>query len=317
MLVFYILLFIVSSFLLAFSGTMVVGSLISIARHLKWREFVVGFFIMAIATSAPNLFVGINAALRGIPQLSFGDVVGGNVVDLTLAIALAALVGNGISAESKMVQTSALFTLLIAVLPILLSLDGKLGQIDGLVLILAFLIYAVWLFATEDRFHKVYKKEEKKSKLWKSASLLVLSIILLIIGSQGVVNSSFFFAKTLGIPIGMIGILIVGLGNALPEIYFGIVSAKKGESWLVLGDLMGSVINSATLVLGIVVLICPITITDFSPYLVARIFMVISAIFFLIFIRSGKKITKKEAFFLLGIYIAFLISEVFLRRLVA
>jgi len=292
----------------------VVDSLISIARRLKWREFVVGFFIMAIATSTPNLFVGINAALRGIPQLSFGDVVGGNVVDLTLALALAALIAKGIPAESKMVQTSSLFTILIAFLPLLLSLDGKLGRVDGLILILAFLIYAVWLFATEDRFHKVYRKEQKKQKLWKSIFLLILSIILLIIGSQGVVSSSFFFAKALGVPIGMIGILIVGLGNALPEIYFGIVSAKKGESWLVLGDLMGSVINCATLVLGIVVLISPITITDFSPYLIARIFLIISAVFFLIFIKSDKKITRKEAFFLLGIYIVFLLSEIFLKR---
>lgn len=291
-----------------------VDSLISIARRLKWREFVVGFFIMAIATSAPNLFVGINAALRGIPQLSFGDVVGGNVVDLTLALALAALVAKGIPAESKMVQTSSLFTILIAFLPLLLSLDGKLGRVDGLILILAFLIYAVWLFATEDRFHKVYRKEQKKQKLWKSIFLLILSIILLIIGSQGVVSSSFFFAKALGVPIGMIGILIVGLGNALPEIYFGVVSAKRGESWLVLGDLMGSVINCATLVLGIVVLISPITITDFSPYLIARIFLIISAVFFLIFIKSDKKISRREAYILLGTYIAFLLSEIFLRH---
>lgn len=316
MAIFYIFIFIISSCLLAFSGTLVVDSLIGIARQLKWREFVVGFFIMAIATSTPNLFVGINAALRGIPQLSFGEVVGGNVVDLTLALALAALVakGKGISAESKMVQTSSLFTILIAFLPLLLSLDGQLGRIDGLILILAFLIYAVWLFATEDRFHKVYGEEQKKQKLWKSIYLLILSIILLIIGSQGVVSSSLFFAKTLGVPIGMIGILIVGLGNALPEIYFGIVSAKRGESWLILGDLMGSVINCATLVLGIVVLISPITITDFSPYLIARIFLIISAVFFLIFIKSDKKISHREAYILLGTYIAFLLSEIFLRH---
>ena len=314
MTVFYTFVFIISFCLLAFSGTLVVNSLIGIARQLKWREFVVGFFIMAIATSAPNLFVGINAALRGIPQLSFGDVVGGNVVDLTLAIALAALIGNGIPAKSKMVQTSSVFTILIAVLPLLLSLDGKLGRIDGLILILAFLIYAVWLFATEDRFHKVYRKKQENEKPWKSILLLFLSTILLIIGSQGVINSSLFFTKALGIPIGIIGILIVGLGNALPEIYFGIVSAKKGESWLVLGNLMGTVINCTTLVLGIVVLISPITIADFSPYLIARIFLMISAVFFLIFIKSDKKITRREAYILLGVYIAFLVSEIFLKH---
>ncbi|MDP3093362.1 MAG: sodium:calcium antiporter [bacterium] len=314
MLFFHILIFVASSLLLAFSGNIVVDNLISLAKRLKWREFVVGFLIMAIATSLPNLFVGVNAALRGIPELSFGDVVGGNVVDLTLVTSLAVLVSGGIIAESRMVQTSSLFTLLIAVLPLLLSLDGQLGRIDGLVLILAFFLYAAWLFATEDRFHKVYGGKEKKQGFGKSVFLLIASLVLLVIGSQGMVTSALFFAEFLGMSIGLIGILIVGLGNCMPEIYFSIISAKKGQSWLILGDLMGSVINCATLVLGIVVLISPIIITDFSPYLMARIFLVISAVFFLVFLRSGKKITRKEAFFLLGIYIAFLLSEIFLRR---
>ena len=314
MLLFHILIFIASSLLLAFSGNLVVDNLIILAKRLKWREFVVGFLIMAIATSLPNLFVGLNAALRGIPELSFGDVVGGNVADLTLVTSLAVLVSGGIIAKSRMVQTSSLFTLLIALLPLLLSLDGQLGRIDGLILILAFFLYAAWLFSTEERFSKVYGRGEKGKSLWKNIFLLAASFIMLIAGSQGVVISALFFAKSLGVAIGLIGILIVGLGNCMPEIYFSVISAKKGQSWLILGDLMGSVINCATLVLGIVALISPINIVDFSPYFLARVFLVISAVFFLVFLRSGKKITRKEAFFLLGIYIVFLLSEIFLRR---
>ncbi len=313
MLLFYILIFIASSLLLAFSGTLVVDSLISIARHLKWREFVVGFLIMAAATSLPNLFVGINAALRGIPQLSFGDVVGGNVIDLTLVIGLAALMANGLPTGSRMVQSSSLFTILIALLPLLLSLDGKLNRIDGVILILAFVFYAGWLFSTDERYRKVYQDREKQGSFLKNLTIFAISIFMLVLGSQGVVSSAMFFAQNLKVAIGLIGILIVGLGNCLPEIYFSLASAKKGQSWLVLGDLMGSVINCATLVLGIVVLISPITITDFSPYLLARIFLIASSLFFLLFIRSDKKLSHKEALFLLGIYIVFLLSEIFLR----
>jgi cation:H+ antiporter len=314
MLLFYIFIFIVSSVLLAVSGSLVIDSLAGVARHLKLREFVVGFIIMSLATSAPNIFVGVNAALRGIPELSFGDVVGGNVVDLTLVLALAVLLAGGITTESRMVQTSSIFTIAIATLPLILSWDGQLDRIDGLSLILAFFLYSTWLFSSQERFRKSYAGRPKSRKAFgKNVFLLLLSLALLILGSQGMVSSALFFAQTLNWPIGLIGVLIVGLGNCLPEIYFSFVSARKGESWMILGDLMGSVITCATLVLGIVVLIHPIRMTDFSPFILARIFLVVACAFFLIFLRSGQRITTKEAMVLLGIYVAFLLSEIFLR----
>ena len=78
---------------------------------------------------------------------------------------------------------------------------------------------------------------------------------------------------------------------------------------------MGSIIAPATLVLGIVVLICPIQIPDFSPFVIARLFLIISAFFFFIFLRTGKKITRREAIFLLGIYVAFVLSEILINSI--
>jgi len=314
MVLFYVLVFFVSALLLAVSGGLVVDGLVGVAKKLGWREFVVGFIIMSLATSLPNLFVGINSALRGIPELSFGDVVGGNVVDLTLVMALATLLAGEISTQSRMVQSSSVFTLAIALLPMLLSLDGDLNRIDGAILILTFFFYSFWLFASEDRFRKVYDGAAKARKsFFQHVFFLALGLVFLVLGSQGMVSSASFFAGSLSLPIGLIGILIVGLGNCLPEIYFSLVSARRGESWLVLGDLMGSVITCATLVLGVVILIHPFQIADFSPYYLARAFLIVSTVFFLLFTKSNAKITQREALFLLGIYIAFLLSEVFLR----
>src|SRR3990172_8556580 len=139
MIIFYISIFIASCGLFYFASDWVVGSLVKVARFLEWREFTVAFLVMAFAASLPNLFVGISSALHGIPQLSFGDVVGGNVVDMTLAIALAVLfTKNGVVAESRMVQTTAVFTMVIAFLPLLLIFDGILSRADGLVLIGAY-----------------------------------------------------------------------------------------------------------------------------------------------------------------------------------
>ena len=314
-----ILIFLVSCLALPWLGSMLVGALINIARFLKWREFIVAFFIVAFAACLPNLFVDINAAIHKIPQLAFGDVVGGNMVDLSLVIALAALLARGsLPAESKMVQTSALFTAGIALLPLLLIMDGNLSRGDGLVLIFAFLVYVFWLFSKEERFKKFYEGYEKKPTLGVSGFIInlvkiILFLVLLLLASQGIVKSAEFFSSAFKIPISTIGILVVGLGNCFPEMYFSIVSARKNQGWMILGDIMGSVIICATLVLGIVVLISPFEIPDFSPFAIARIFTIIAAFFFLFVIRTGQKITKKEGIFLLFLYIVFLITEIFFR----
>jgi cation:H+ antiporter len=108
----------------------------------------------------------------------------------------------------------------------------------------------------------------------------------------------------------MVGVLIIGVGSALPEIYFAVISARKDEGWMILGNLMGAVIVPATLVLGIIALICPIRIADFSPFLIARIFLIISTLFFFFFIKTDRHLSKKEAFILMGIYIVFILIEI-------
>jgi len=333
----WLFIFIISCSVLFWSGSRLIKGLIRMARYLALREFVLAFFVMAFAGTLPNLFVGINSALHKIPQLSFGEIVGGNVIDLTLAVGLAILIGNtAIPVRSKMVQTSTIFTAVIAVLPLVLILDGSLGRADGLILLLAFALYIFWLFSKEERFRKVYKgnknghkprpgiiaflrnKKEPKSirrfkAFLKDSRMIIVYLILLSAASWGVVQSAQVFSDTLSISLPIVGILIVGLGNALPETYFAIISARKRQTWLILGNLMGSVIVSATLVLGIVVLISPIQNIDFSPFAIARIFLIISAVFFLIVVRTDQKITKKEALLLIAIYILFLLAEIFLK----
>jgi len=314
----HILIFVGSCLLLFWSGKLLIGALVRIARFLEWREFVVAFIIIAIAASIPNLFVGITSALYGIPELSFGDIVGGNLVDLTLAVALAAFFAGGLQAGSRMVQTSAVLTMIIAILPLLLVLDGVLGRGDGLILILTFFLYIFWLFSKKERFSKLYDGKElsiiKEFKIFiKDLFRLVLGIVILLVAAQGMVKSASFFSEALNLPLALVGILIIGLGNAIPETYFAIIAARKAKNWMILGDIMGSVISAATLVLGIVALISPIVIVDFSPFAIARFFLIISAIFFLFFVRTDKRLTKKEALFLLSLYITFVVVEVLAR----
>jgi cation:H+ antiporter len=161
-----------------------------------------------------------------------------------------------IPAESRMVQQSAIFTAVIAVLPLLLIFDGQVSRIDGIILLLAFAIYSWWIFSKEERFKKVYFKTTKKIKsksleftiFLKNIAKLIIILVLLLAASQVVIDTANFFANAFGISLALIGILIIGLGNCFPEAYFSIISAKKKQGWMILGDLLGSVIMCSTLV---------------------------------------------------------------------
>jgi len=311
----YLSIFILSFFILAYSSKKLVGSLTILSKFLGWKEFVVAFFTMALAATIPNLSVGISSALHKIPEFSFGEIIGGNIIDLTLAMALAILIsGRGLRLASKTVQGTAIFTLLLALLPMVLVIDREISRGDGLILIFAFLVYSSWLFGRRDRFSKVYNKMEQRlsfKEVLGHVLRILGSIILLLLAAEGIVRSATYFSIFLNLPLVLIGVLIVGFGNALPEIFFSIQAAKKGKSWMVAGNLMGAVIFPVTLVLGIDALIHPIVITDFSPFVIGRLFLILSAVFFLVFIRTGKRITKKEAIFLLLLYVLFLAAEFF------
>ena len=314
MAVFYIFIFLVSCALLFWSGNFLIGALTRMARFLGWKEFVVAFFIMSFATSIPNLFVGVISALNKVPELSFGDIVGANIVDLSLVMGLAALISKaGLSAPSRTVQGSSIFTIAAALLPLILIQDGLLSRADGILLLIAFGIYLSWLFSKRERFEKTYDGISEPFSLkffFKNIFLTLGSVLLLLISAQGIVKSAIFFADYLHLPLSLIGILIIGLGTSLPETSFVLHAARKSQDWLILGNLMGSVVITTTLVLGIVALIYPIQISDFSPYGIARVFLVMSALSFLFFVRTDHKITRKEAIFLLGIYISFVLVEI-------
>lgn len=317
MLWFYIFIFLVSCSLLFWSGNYLVGTLTKMARFLGWKEFVVAFFIMAFATSIPNLFVGIISALNKVPELSFGDIVGANIFDLSLVMGLAALISKaGLSAPSRMVQGSSVFTIAVAILPLILIQDGLLSRADGILLLAAFFAYLFWLFTKRERFEKIYDGNSQPFSLgvfFKEMFLIFGSVLLLLISAQGIVKSAVFFADYLHFPLSFIGILMIALGTSLPETSFVLHAARKSHDWLILGNLMGSVVISTTLVLGIVALIYPIQISDFSPYGIARVFLIISALFFLFSIRSAHKITRKEGASLLLIYIIFVLVEIFTK----
>src|SRR3989344_5502553 len=184
---------------LSFLSSRMIGSLDKIGKFLGWREFVIAFFVISIAGSLPNLFVDFNAAWQGKPEITLGDIIGGNLVDLTVVLAIATFFSRkGLSAKSEIVQKTAMFTTAIAILPLLLIWDGRMDRMDGIILIFAFLFYTWWLFAEESRFRKIYRGKGNNQLSKKGFILALLEVVVLIVlllaSSQAVVWSAQFFA---------------------------------------------------------------------------------------------------------------------------
>lgn len=303
----------ISCLLLYIAGNILVSGLIRLSRYFHITEFMTAFFVMAFASSLPNLFVGVTSALQGIPELSFGDIMGNNLLVLTVAIALSVLFAPSrqIPIEQGTVRDTAFFTAVAALLPIILISDGLMSRSDGLILILCFIGYGYWLWSRSSKFSKVYlehKVELSRTDIVKDVVKVIVGVVIMAISAQGIVYGASLFGQTLGLPLVVIGMLITSLGGALPEIFFAVISAYRNESGLIIGSLMGAVVVPVTLVLGLVAVLHPISNENLAFPLINRIFLVIIACFFLYVSQMKQFITWREGVALLALYIAFLVS---------
>ena len=310
--------FVISCIVLVRSGAWVVGALTRIARFLGWKEFVVASILMAFATSLPEIFVGLGAALSHKPDLSFGNVIGSNIIAMTLAIGLGAILGKGLRFEGKILQKSCIYAAIIAVLPLLLMLDGNISRVDGIILLGSLVFYFRQLLKSEERFTKIFVNHFRKGwaelkSFFKDLGIFFGSVLLLIISAEGVVFSASQISLMFNLPLIIIGLFLVAFGTSIPEIFFGTRSVLMGHKEMIAGDVLGSVVVNSSLALGLVALITPFDIANFSFYSVGILFTIITALTFLIFSWTEHKITPKEAIVLLGIYILFVLFEIILK----
>lgn len=258
---FEISIFILSCLAIIISSRWVIDSLSHLAHSLGWKEYVVAFFTVSLGAVLPELMIGIRSAIDGIPQLSLGNVIGQNIILFTLAVATCVFVVKGILVQSRTVRGGTTYAVFSVILLFLLLEDGRLSRIDGVILIASFFLYVYFLFKKEDHFIKQYEGEKKiKTKIGYLKYFLIFfgSFLIVIFSAEGIIYSAKEFAVLLNVPESFIGIMLVGAGVALPEIYFSVRLATKGRSWMILGGLTGAVAMSSTLVLGVVTMINPI-----------------------------------------------------------
>ncbi|MBU0756536.1 MAG: sodium:calcium antiporter [Nanoarchaeota archaeon] len=321
----YFAFFIVACIFLVKSSDYLLKSLTKIASFFRINEFTIGFILMAVSTSLPELFVGIVAALNNQPLFSVGNVIGSNIMDLTIVIGIVTILARGIKIKSKIIKKDLIYMLLIVFAPVVLMVDhyfwaifrvkvpAGISRIDGAILILIFAFYIWSLFKQEKLFRKTMPRTNH-FHIVKYFFYFILSFIFLIGSAKAVVEYATLLSIEMALPPLLIGLFIIALGTSLPELMFETKAVLAGHEEMAVGDLIGSVIANSTLVLGVTAIITPI-VGNALVFVSSTLFMILVAFIFLTFAESDKGLSWKEGMSMILLYLFFVILETYIMSL--
>jgi len=308
MVLFNIFLIIIASLTLIKAVSLFINSTTNISRVLKISGYTISFLLVSLATSLPEMIVGINSALAGRPILSYGNVLGSNIALLTVIIAIPGFINSGLHTRkifrSKDIYMSSFF----AILAVALALDGKVSRIDAGILLTGYIIYSISFLRRNSHFHSLLHSF-KKVNLLKELLIFIMALSLIIISGELVVRGAINLSVGLKIGLGFIGLSIMAIGTSLPEIAYSIGLIRKHKQNEVLGNVVGSVGANSTLVLGLTAMIKPIVIVNGGITLTTYVFAILATVLFLGFSKKDHDINKVESGILLVLYISFLVVE--------
>jgi len=293
-----IILYLMGGVILLFIGAegLIRGSS-NLAIKIGITPLVVGLTVVAFGTSAPELVVSLKAALMGNSSISLGNVVGSNIANIALILGIAALI-KPLDVHADVIRREIPIMIGITVLLLLLLIDGELGFVDGVILVIGLIIYLTFsvLIARKEKNHEVAAefKDGLKSNLGITISviLVIVGFGLLILGANLFVQSAVAIAKIFGFSDVVIGLTIVAIGTSLPELITSIVASYKKESDIGIGNVVGSNVFNILGILGITALIIPISTVGIS-YIDLGL-MLVTAIILLPLSRTGFTITRLE-----------------------
>jgi len=308
-----LLFFLVSLFTLVKSAEYAVGFASKIAKVFKLSEFIVSFFIISFISCFPEATVAIVSAFEGIPEFGLGALLGSNVADLCFVFGIAAAVSlNGIRVKSEVLKND-LYYLTLLLIPIILGIDSNFSRLDGVILILSGLAFFAVLSMQSRLFTRKYN--HASDKRWAlNLFLLVIALVILIISAYFTVEFGVAFAGDVGIPSFLIALTLISVGTCMPELVFSLKAVKTGHDELALGDVLGTVVIDATIIVGVIALINPFSFSPSTIY-VTGILMLLSGYLLFYLIKSKGSLTRKDGIYLLLFYLVTLLIEIYINYL--
>lgn len=311
------LLLVVGLVLLVAGAEALVRGAVRVASRLGLSPLIIGLTVVAFGTSSPELFVSLQASLNGQADLSLGNVVGSNIFNVLAILGISAVIAP-LSVSRQLIRFDVPLMIGVSFLLLLFSVDGMLGQSDGIVLLLGIVAYTTFLIVQgrkegNDAIDDEYAQEYGKAITARSplavgldVGLIGLGLGLLAGGSQLLINSSVAIARSWGVSEIVIGLTIVAAGTSLPELFTSVVASLRGERDIAVGNVVGSNIFNILAVLGVAGSVAPdgIVIVQSALYFDIPV-MIVVAIACLPVFFSDRSIDRWEGLLFLSYYIAY------------
>lgn len=311
-----VLLLIAGLSVLITGGEFLVRGATSIALRLHISPLVVGLTIVAFGTSAPELFVSIQSALAGSPDLTMGNVIGSNICNLALVLGITAVIAP-VKVQSDSIKIDWPMTMGSSTLLYLLVRENLISSYEGVLFILILAAYTFFIIRKSRRETKKMKQlaheldvpEAPSPFLWRDILFIALGTVGLSLGSDWLVKGAQSIALQYGVAERIIGITILALGTSLPELATSMVASFKKETDIAVGNLMGSNIFNVLSILGITSIIQEIQVND---VIINSDMIWMLLITFLIFpmMLHKKEVGRIEGMILLGIYVYYIYNVV-------
>lgn len=294
--------------LLMFSGDFLVRGSVSLAGHFKVSRLVIGVVVVSFGTSAPELFVSLDAALMGHPDIALGNVIGSNIANIALVLGLTAII-LPIKVRKSAIQFDWTVMMSVSLLFLVFCLDLKLQLYEGVIfciLLLAF-VYRSIHKSRKEKLKTLEESVEPKFNLFISILFVLASGIGLIYGAQLLVKGASNIAKEIGVDDRIISITVIALGTSLPELATSIAAAIRKELDIFIGNIIGSNIFNILAVIGITSVVKQINV---NPMVLKfdMLWMIGITILLFIFILplSRATVTRWKGFVFVAIYITYI-----------
>ena len=284
---------------------------VAVAEKMKMPQIVIGLTIVAMGTSMPEFCVSLVSALKGTTDLAVGNIVGSNIFNTLLIVGVSAWVAPMTILKST-VRKDIPFALFASVILLVMCLDGNISRLDAGIL---FVLFLVFMYVTlkgaktkdDDTAAKTDSIEDNKKPMaaWLSIVWIIVGLACLIGGSNLFVEGATKVAEHIGVSEAVIGLTIVAGGTSLPELATSVVSARKGNSGIAIGNVLGSNVFNILAILGVTGVITPmhlqgITMLDLSM-------MVVSTLLVWLFSFTKYKIARWEGIVLTIVFIGYMV----------
>ena len=273
----------------------------SIAGKLKVPSLIIGLTVVSMGTSLPEAAVSVSASLSGDNGISLGNVIGSNIFNFLMVVGISSIILPIVTDNDILKRDMPINIGITAVLCVML-LDGNLSRIDAIIILLIFASYMFLLIRSALK-NRIEAPEQKIMSWTKSIIFAVLGAAAIVGGGQLVVNNAKTIASDLGMGDTLIGLTVVALGTSLPELVTSIVAAKKGDSGIAMGNVIGSNIFNILFILGMAGVIKPMTASP--EFFIDTGILIAISFMMLAFAFTKKKIGRLEGAACVLIYCAY------------